>query len=73
MTNWTLPPVTPDQLRAAGFTAESANYPRSELSARWLANLNGIPFEKIPAAWCYASNRWMHDYAETLAREAIEG
>ena len=66
MTNWP-PPVTDEQLRAAGFTKEARNYPRSKDGARWIAAFNGIPFEDIPAAWCYASNAWMHEYVERMA------
>ncbi len=64
---WIAPPVTDQQLRDAGFTKESRAFPRSEAGARWIANWNGIPFEMIPAAWCYASNLWMHAYVERLA------
>lgn len=69
---WTPAPATPEQFRAAGFTSAAANYPRSEMSARWVAHFNGVPFEKIPAAWCYASNSWMWQYAEEQARLGME-
>jgi hypothetical protein len=72
MTPWTPPPVTPEQLRAAGFTSVAANFPRSEMSARWIAMFNGISFKAIPAAWCYASNAWMWEYAENQAWLALE-
>lgn len=64
---WSLPPVTDEQLRTAGFMPESRAFPRSEAGARWIATFNGIPFDKIPAAWCYASNAWMLDYVERQA------
>jgi len=64
---WVPPPVTDQELRAAGFTSHAREFPRSEDGARWIANFNNIPFEKIPAAWCYASNQWMWDYVEAKA------
>lgn len=64
---WKCPPVTDDQLRAAGFTAASRQFPRSEASARWIAWFNGISLDQMPAAWCYASNAWMLEYCEQKA------
>lgn len=64
---WTPPAVTDEQLRAAGFTAASRAFPRSEAGAVWIAAYNGVPFDKIPPAWCYASNAWMRDYVEREA------
>lgn len=66
------PPVTPEQLRAAGFTAEAAKFPRSEAGARWIALFNGISFANIPAAWWYASNEYMWRYVEDQAARAME-
>ncbi len=60
--------MTDEQLRAAGFTGAARQFPRSEAGARWIAAFNGVSFEKIPAAWCYASNAWMHGYVEAMAR-----
>lgn len=68
MTEWTPPPATDADFRAAGFTAEARKYPMTEAGARWIAAFNGVPFEKIPAAWCYAPNPWMLAYVENLAR-----
>jgi len=69
---WTCPPVTPEQLRAAGFTSDAMNYPRSEMGARWIAWFNNIDFKVIPAAWCYASNFYMWNIVEENARIAME-
>jgi hypothetical protein len=67
---WTPPPVTDTELRTAGFSPAARNFPRSEAGARWIAAFNGIPFEHMPAAWYYASNGYMHQYAEKLAAAA---
>lgn len=67
-----VPDVSDEQLRAAGFTAASRQFPRSEISARWLANYTGISFCQLPAAWHYASNAYMQNYAEHAALVALE-
>jgi hypothetical protein len=64
---WTAPPATDAQFRAAGFTAAARAFPHSEAGARWIAAFNNVPFDRIPAAWCYASSAWMRDYVEALA------
>ena len=68
----TAPPVTPEQLRAAGFTSAAMNFPRSEMGARWIAAFNGISFKDTPAAWWYASNSYMWHYVEEQARLGME-
>lgn len=60
----TAPPVTDQQLRDAGYTTNARTYPLSEDGARWVAKFNGIPFEKIPAAWWYAPNPEMQRIVE---------
>ena len=70
--NWAPPPVTPEQLRAAGITSVAMNFPRSEMGARWIAAFNGISFAIIPAGWCYASNSYMWVYVEERARLGME-
>lgn len=47
MSDWTPPPVTPEQLRAAGVTSVAMNFPCSEMGARWIAAFNGISFTRI--------------------------
>lgn len=64
MTAWAIPPATDEQFRVAGYTAAARQYPLSEDGARWIAAFNGIPFDKIPAAWCYAPNAGMRKYVE---------
>ncbi len=68
--DWKPPTVTDEELRAAGFTANARKFPRSRSAAQWIADFNGIPFEKIPAAWCYASNEYMYQYVEDQARKS---
>lgn len=63
----TAPPVTDQQLRDAGFTSASRSFPRSERATRWIAEFNGIPFDRVPAAWWYASNEYMLKYVEEKA------
>ena len=69
---WSLPEVTDAELRAAGYMPASRAFPHSEAGARWVAAFNGIPFEKIPAAWCYASNAHMLAVTEQRALDALE-
>lgn len=66
-TPWTAPPATDEQFRGAGYTSAARLYPLSEAGARWVAEFNGIPFVKIPAAWCYAPNHGMLKYVEEKA------
>lgn len=64
---WTAPPTSDEQFRAAGYTASARNYPLSAAAARWVAEFNGIPFDKIPPAWCYAPNPYMLTMIEEAA------
>lgn len=73
MTDWTVPPATDEQFRAAGYTARARQFPLTERGARWVATFNGIGFENIPAAWCYAPNQVMADYVEGQAGIDGEG
>jgi hypothetical protein len=66
-TAWTPPPATDEQFRAAGYTVNARKFPLSEAAVRWVAEFNGIPFEKIPPAWCYAPNPFMHTLVEEAA------
>jgi hypothetical protein len=56
---WKAPPATDGDFRTAGYTREARNYPLSEAGARWVAAFNGVPFDKLPSAWCYAPNPFM--------------
>ena len=69
--SYTPPPVTTEQLRAAGFTDHAMNHPRSEMGARYIASFNGVSFARIPAAWCYASNAYMLAATEQSALDAL--
>jgi hypothetical protein len=66
------PPVTDQQLRDAGYTANARNYPRTERAVRWLARFNGVPFKRVPAAWWYAPNAYMLAYVEQKATEEAQ-
>lgn len=63
---------TPEDFRAAGFTADAINYPRTEAGFLWLCKFNGCPPEKAPRAWRYASSKGMLEQVERLAREATQ-
>lgn len=70
--SWTFAPkVTSEELRKAGFTEKSVEFPKSELSCRWIARFNGVEFTELPNSWCYASNAWMRDWMEEQAVAAI--
>jgi hypothetical protein len=58
------PPVTDEELRAAGFTAAARNFPMSEKAVRLLSKQTGVPFEKMPAAWHYAPNTYVLEQME---------
>lgn len=61
------PVVTTEQLRNAGYTNNAAKYPLSEAGVRWIAAFNGVPFNMVPPAWCYAPNPYMLAYVEEKA------
>lgn len=69
---WTPPQASDQQFRDAGFLKEAREHPHSELGARWVAHFNGIPFSKIPAAWCYAANPHMRAMIDNFAIQAIQ-
>ena len=61
------PEVMDHELRTAGFTSEARKYPLSERAVIWLAAFNGVPIEKMPAAWYYAPNSFMQNELEEYA------
>lgn len=58
---------TDEDFRAAGFTAAARDYPLSHAATDWLAAYNGVPLERLPAAWRYAPNADMRAWIEWMA------
>lgn len=69
---FTAPPVTDEQLRAAGYTAKARAYPMSADAVRWLAKFNGVELHQVPAAWWYAPNPAVRENLEDKAKKEGE-
>ena len=58
---------TPEQFRAVGFTANAVNYPLSPAGQAIIAEHNGVTVDRMPEAFRYSSNVYMHAWIEALA------
>ena len=64
---------TPEEFRAVGFTAVAAEYPLSEAGSAIVAEHNGVQLDRMPVAFRYAPNPWMHAWLEDLGRRKAAG
>lgn len=60
---------TPEEFRAAGFTAAAIDFPMSERAFLWLCQFNGCKPDQAPRAWRYAPNPYMQNYCDRKAEE----
>lgn len=63
------PPVTDEQLRAAGYTSAAREYPLSRDAAQSLADYCGVSLDQMPAAWWYSPNAHVHARREAAGAE----
>jgi len=64
---------TPEEFRAVGFTAAAADHPLSEAGSAIVAEHNGVEPNRMPVAFRYAPNPWMHAWLEELGQRKMAG
>jgi len=64
---------TPEEFRAIGFTAAAADHPLSDAACAIVAEHNGVEPDRMPRAFRYAPNPWMHAWLEELGRRRTAG
>ena len=64
---------TPEEFRAVGFSAVAADHLLSEEGCAIVAEHNGVEPDRMPRAFRYAPNPWMHAWLEELGRRKAAG